>query len=1211
MIPRLTFQLQNFISSSLQTLLLSLLILFSVNFGWSQTCTVDAGEDQEVCMPNHGNEIFLNASFSGGTSGIWTTSGFGFFNDATNPVTTYTVDAADFSGSSVLILTFTINDGGTCEGSVDDVVISSVDNDALVIAGENQEQCYEIDNTPTFSLNGNIGGSATSATWLTSGDGSFSDATMLNTVYTPGTNDLSSGFVTLTLTSNDPGSPDDDCFAAIDIVDLTMSEQISIEAGEEQVLCGLVPGAVIQLDGTVSGNADLLMWTTSGNGTFADASDPKTTYTIGSEDFSTGTFVNLLLSGSGFPPCGTVDDVVVIHSIFVDPGPNQEVCYEIGSTPTFSLNGSINGPSPSGTWSTSGDGSFSDATMLNTVYTPGTNDLSSGSVSLTLTSDDHVGCIGGSNIVDLTMSEQISIEAGEEQVLCGLVPGAVIQLDGTVSGNADLLMWTTSGNGTFADASDPKTTYTIGSEDFSTGTFVNLLLSGSGFPPCGTVDDVVVIHSIFVDPGPNQEVCYEIGSTPTFSLNGSINGPSPSGTWSTSGDGSFSDATMLNTVYTPGTNDLSSGSVSLTLTSDDHVGCIGGSNIVDLTMSEQISIEAGEEQVLCGLVPGAVIQLDGTVSGNADLLMWATSGNGTFADASDPKTTYTIGSEDFSTGTFVNLLLSGSGFPPCGTVDDVVVIHSIFVDPGPNQEVCYEIGSTPTFSLNGSINGPSPSGTWSTSGDGSFSDATMLNTVYTPGTNDLSSGSVSLTLTSDDHVGCIGGSNIVDLTMSEQISIEAGEEQVLCGLVPGAVIQLDGTVSGNADLLMWTTSGNGTFADASDPKTTYTIGSEDFSTGTFVNLLLSGSGFPPCGTVDDFVVISLLPGEPVLTTSSDNCTNVISTLTDDSSWFNLQGPNSTQIGEVNANRNALSSIVASAHVNSDVGTYSGGFFSKRTITVNQDDSGGTPPPLTEPLRLRLYYSETEIDELIASIAGSTIDDLILVKTDDDCSADPYDGSGSTIPYSMDFFDCPTNPFYSLEFEVNDLSTFFLLNPSAILPVELVYFEAEAINNSEVLCTWQTATELNNSHFDVERSQNGIDFEYVGQRSGAGTTDVPQDYQFTDGSPYHGTSFYRLKQVDFDGTTDYSQIRSVYIDKESGIILFPNPAKEIVHVSIPPDVEADSYTIYDTSGKIVGANASFEDSDQLNVDISSLTQETYIFQLRHAGKIVKHIKLVKQ
>jgi hypothetical protein len=111
-----------------------------------------------------------------------------------------------------------------------------------------------------------------------------------------------------------------------------------------------------------------------------------------------------------------------------------------------------------------------------------------------------------------------------------------------------------------------------------------------------------------------------------------------------------------------------------------------------------------------------------------------------------------------------------------------------------------------------------------------------------------------------------------------------------------------------------------------------------------------------------------------------------------------------------------------------------------------------------------------------------------------------------------------------------------------LPVELVTFSSETGNQGLVL-TWHTASELNNDYFDIERSENGNMFYSIGRVNGHGTKSDPTSYTFTDMQPVAAVSYYRLKQVDFDGTFEYSKVITGYADKLASrldLSVFPNP-----------------------------------------------------------------------
>lgn len=111
-----------------------------------------------------------------------------------------------------------------------------------------------------------------------------------------------------------------------------------------------------------------------------------------------------------------------------------------------------------------------------------------------------------------------------------------------------------------------------------------------------------------------------------------------------------------------------------------------------------------------------------------------------------------------------------------------------------------------------------------------------------------------------------------------------------------------------------------------------------------------------------------------------------------------------------------------------------------------------------------------------------------------------------------------------------------------LPVELVFFEALADNNIVTL-KWRTATEINNDYFEVERSADGIEYEYIGNIDGSGNSTIFMDYEFIDERPYFGISYYRLRQVDFDGREEVSPSEIVdndYLFSGIALTVYPNP-----------------------------------------------------------------------
>ena len=135
-----------------------------------------------------------------------------------------------------------------------------------------------------------------------------------------------------------------------------------------------------------------------------------------------------------------------------------------------------------------------------------------------------------------------------------------------------------------------------------------------------------------------------------------------------------------------------------------------------------------------------------------------------------------------------------------------------------------------------------------------------------------------------------------------------------------------------------------------------------------------------------------------------------------------------------------------------------------------------------------------------------------------------------------------------------------------LPVDLVHFDAEVNENKGVTLTWSTAMELNNDYLTIERSNNGNDWEVVNEVTGAGNSDNLLHYESIDNQPLANTSYYRLKQTDFDGTYAYSTISVITASQVSGKIVksYPNPARNLV--TLTEVRNTDDLKVYNSMGQ---------------------------------------------
>jgi hypothetical protein len=145
--------------------------------------------------------------------------------------------------------------------------------------------------------------------------------------------------------------------------------------------------------------------------------------------------------------------------------------------------------------------------------------------------------------------------------------------------------------------------------------------------------------------------------------------------------------------------------------------------------------------------------------------------------------------------------------------------------------------------------------------------------------------------------------------------------------------------------------------------------------------------------------------------------------------------------------------------------------------------------------------------------------------------------------------------------VTDSTGFFFLDGAAdqyefilakadpsILPIELLSFDVKA-ENEAVLIQWETASELNNEFFTIQRSADGENWEDIAYINGAGNSTQVLSYEYMDYSPMNGTAYYRLKQTDFDGAFEIFDMQSITIENNIGIevSVYPNPVVSSLNV----------------------------------------------------------------
>ena len=445
-------------------------------------------------------------------------------------------------------------------------------------------------------------------------------------------------------------------------------------------------------------------------------------------------------SGCGMLTTNAVN-ITVIPDATCDAGINADICEGddhtvSGTAASFS---SIE-------WTTSGDGSFGTPNSLTSIYTPGAGDIIAGSVTLSLTANPLSPCSTPAlDDLVLTIQQPPTADAGADAAICEDVTHTLTGL----ATNYQSLLWTSSGDGTFDDPTLIAATYTPGSNDIIAGS-VDLTITSIALSPCAVDASDEMTLSIALLPlayaGEDDTTCL----IDSYTLSGMVSNEQ-SLLWTTAGDGSFDDPTIQNATYTPGANDISTGSVNITLTAYAISPC-SVSAIDELVLAFQLlpTSNAGSDGEVCDL---GSYQLNGTVT-NESYTYWNTEGDGAFDDPFLLNATYTPGPEDIIDGT-TRLVLFAFSISPClpeiSDTMDLVINHSATANAGSDATIC-ENGM---HTLSGEVsynNGQ----VWTTSGDGSFDDPTMLDATYTPGEADIVNGEVDLTLTAFGNADCPG-----------------------------------------------------------------------------------------------------------------------------------------------------------------------------------------------------------------------------------------------------------------------------------------------------------------------------------------------------------------------------------------------------------------------------------------------------------------------
>ena len=246
-----------------------------------------------------------------------------------------------------------------------------------------------------------------------------------------------------------------------------------------------------------------------------------------------------------------------------------------------------------------------------------------------------------------------------------------------------------------------------------------------------------------------------------------------------------------------------------------------------------------------------------------------------------------------------------------------------------------------------------------------------------------------------------------------------------------------------------------------------------------------------------------------------------------------------------------------------------------------------------------------------SAGGADFEGIVLNTTNGGNIWTSNDCESSRILYSITF------PNSSTGFAVGEGGT-IIKTINAIVPVELISFTS-SINNDDVTLNWQTSTETNNQGFQIKRrktqDEKSEEWENIGFVNGSGTITEPQSYSFVNENLQLGKYQYRLKQIDFDGSFEYSNIIEVNIDLPKTFALlncFPNPFNPSTKIMYEiPQQSNVIIKVYDVLGNEVSTPVNEMQSAgsyQIIFDASELANGVYFYKLQ-ADNFVETKKMI--
>jgi gliding motility-associated-like protein len=523
-------------------------------------------------------------------------------------------------------------------------------------------------------------------------------------------------------------------------VDVAVNPQPVVTVQPVPVQCTNV--ASVPISGTSSTKTGA--WSTNGTGTFGNPPNVlNNTYLPSAQDIASGSVV-LTLTSTSPDNCAaaTMPVTITFKSPIITSGPSDAVCS--GTALNYAITSDV--ATATFTWSRAAVAGISNLPVSN--QTSGTitetliNTTNSPIQVLYIITPLNAGCPGAPFTYTVTVNPipQVPKPAANSPVCVG----TDINLQAPTAAGATY-SWT-GPNGFTSPLQNPVIS---GAAAANAGNYSLTITVNGCQSPAGIVT-VVVDPLPTVDVGPNQTVTI-CPSTTSVQLAGSKGGSATGGTWTTSGSGTFtgggSSTTVLNGQYFPSAQDVSNGSVTLTLASTSNDNCAIATATLIIKIQLLQAVTAGPDQTICS-EDNASLAGQITIPGGG---IWTTSGTGKFSpSASQLNASYVPSAQDIKNGSAV-LTLTANNAGTCYIPTDKLTVTFApppTVSAGPTRYVL----KGQTITLEPTVSDPGVSYSWSPNID--ISDVTVKNPVVTGNVDE------TYTLTVTDSRGCTATSSV-------------------------------------------------------------------------------------------------------------------------------------------------------------------------------------------------------------------------------------------------------------------------------------------------------------------------------------------------------------------------------------------------------------------------------------------------------------------